>query len=354
MLKELRLKNFKSFREETVRFSPSGLTVLVGPNGCGKSSVLEALSYVALTHFLKESPLADRQLIRSGARSFELGLETAAPLVGQGLVVTDEVQFDLQRHFSSWAGVAGGPKYFLADSLGRNPVPTAEAVKAFDLNAASRVVPFPRVFAVDLQKLRAPLRPGQRGQATFDAEQVIQTIFDQRMGTDVDALNRLVAKVQKVVPAVRGFGIRRQAVGETDQYGLTFSMTTGTEIDASQVSEGTLLTVAILAATELIDRPTLLLIDDLDRALHPVAQRELVGLLRTAVSLGNLEIVCTTHSPYILGEFKYEEVRVLREVEGESKCMALDDGPEAKRWMHELDAGEYWSFAEQRFFQPGA
>ncbi len=72
------------------------------------------------------------------------------------------------------------------------------------------------------------------------------------------------------------------------------------------------------------------------------------------ISEGNLEIVCTTHSPYILSEFKYDEVRVVRDVDGESRCVSLSDGPEAARWMKELDAGEYWSFMEQKFFQKSA
>lgn len=98
----------------------------------------------------------------------------------------------------------------------------------------------------------------------------------------------------------------------------------------------------------------MLLIDDIDRALHPTAQRELIKLLRAIVSEGNLEIVCTTHSPYILSEFQYDEVRVLKEIDGASRCMSLSDGPEAQRWMKELDAGEYWSFIEHKLFQKSA
>lgn len=50
-IEKLVLKNFRSFEDETIEFSKSNFTVLVGPNGCGKSSVLDALGYVLVKLF---------------------------------------------------------------------------------------------------------------------------------------------------------------------------------------------------------------------------------------------------------------------------------------------------------------
>ena len=351
VLRELVLKDFKSFRNETITFGARGFTVFVGPNGSGKSSVLEAALYAAFSHFPALPAFPGLDFVRRGADGFDLKLSVDASHVVPGSTVVEMVNFDgHRRSITRWIERKGQPAICVFDELEPHkavPLPSK-------LKGVQETVPYPRLFDVDLNKLRWPMRPGPRDAAVFQAEQVIQTIFDLKLGGDPSAFQRLITQLQTIVPAVKALAIERQEVGSTDQYGLVLDMSTGARLKASQVSEGTLLALALLTATELATGPTLLLIDDLDRALHPTAQRELVKLLRAVVSLGNIEVICTTHSPYILSEFDFDEVRVVKEIGGASRCMSLADGPEAGRWVKELDAGEYWSFMESRLLPKGA
>lgn len=339
VLNSLTLKNFKSFREQHIEFSKTGLTVLVGKNASGKSSILDAAH--AMTYAQQRDDFNALQKpefsIRKGSSGFSL--------VGQYNIDSQTLHsvLNFKRESSPLLTIElignNGYRQTVRDHaqpLLRNP----ELVRTW---------PTPRSFDVSLRELRTPVQP--RGSETdqFDAPAMIQLLLEIKLSTSATAFQSLVEEVRQVVPSMHSFGLTRVFDG-VEKYGLQFDMSSGKDIDASQVSEGTLLAVA-LCASKLAQGRMILMIDDLDRALHPTAQREVVRVLRRAVKPGQLQVICTTHSPYLVSEFEYEEVRVLSDVDGESKCVKLTSGPDAERWMKELDAGEYWSFIEHKLFE---
>src|SRR5215510_5401286 len=45
-IKQIEMNGFKSFMERTVLELPAGITAVVGPNGCGKSNIVDAIRWV--------------------------------------------------------------------------------------------------------------------------------------------------------------------------------------------------------------------------------------------------------------------------------------------------------------------
>ena len=90
---------------------------------------------------------------------------------------------------------------------------------------------------------------------------------------------------------------------------MLFDLDTGIGIPARAVSEGTLLVTALLTATVWNQGADYLLIDDLDKGLHPKAQRELIGAIKQIqVAYPALQVALSTHSPYIVDELEADQV----------------------------------------------
>jgi hypothetical protein len=177
-------------------------------------------------------------------------------------------------------------------------------------------------------------------------------------------LESIEQEVRSVVPAVRRLRTQQVPIVRVDQIPVTVGDETylhdqqrtylgaGIEIEwgdvgwipARHVSEGTLLVLGLI--TMLHDRPpALVLIDDIDKALHPTAQREVVKLLKRVLERNPaLQIVATAHSPFVVDELEPEEVLVVGAIdEHTSDVRKLSEHPSWGRQRDYLHAGEFWS-----------
>ncbi|NJK33028.1 MAG: ATP-binding protein [Deltaproteobacteria bacterium] len=92
--------------------------------------------------------------------------------------------------------------------------------------------------------------------------------------------------------------------------------------------------------------PRLLLLDDVDRGLHPAAQRALVLQLQEVAS-ARTKIVCTSHSPYVLDPLPIEAVRIVladRDT-GATTVVRMQDHPEWGKWSKTMSPADFWQYA---------
>ena len=153
-------------------------------------------------------------------------------------------------------------------------------------------------------------------------------------------LNRLEKRTITIDKQERSFDEEREVMGQE----LIFDMKSGDGLPATSVSEGTLVVLAILTLVYGSDAD-LIMLDDVELGLHPKAQRDLIRQLRRIQEKHpKLQILISTHSPYVIDEFKAEDVWVFApDKEGCAMSKRLSEHPDAKRALEVLTTGEFWS-----------
>jgi hypothetical protein len=148
-----------------------------------------------------------------------------------------------------------------------------------------------------------------------------------------------------------GWGPYKRAVRQAWGDSLLFDFEGAPDIPSSMVSEGTIRVLGLL--TVLMDPtcPRLLLIDDLDRGVHPKAQRDLIDFLRVFLNNNpDAQIVATSHSPYLLDNLKLEKVRLTTLApDGSVVCARLDEHPDFEQWKDAMTPGEFWSMVGEKW-----
>jgi predicted ATPase len=164
---------------------------------------------------------------------------------------------------------------------------------------------------------------------------------------DDDRFESVQAALKRIVPSVERIRIRRtggSAPGTVYEQ-IHFDLRGAADLPASVVSEGTLVVVALLTSICATSGRRLVLLDDIDRALHPAAQLELIRQMKRLLEeMPELQVVATTHSPFILDELDPSEVCVfaLRE-DGSVATKRLSEHPDAGKVKGALSGGQIWT-----------
>lgn len=310
VIDRVRFSNFRVLRDVTVDLEP--FTVFVGPNGSGKTTVLQGLLDLRAVSQLALSPLMSSQSIVS--RITVDGSSDVVRADEDGAMRFDDSLFRVRERgdlFKAW-------------------VATVNKVELLQLNGEA------------LRSSSAHVRPEQRLEPTGDGLAAALADFILTKRRKVDDLTQMLRQIVPNVLEVQAIRDGNDSTNPAYRVGIEYSGV-GT-VDAEHISEGTLMALAVLLSI-VSNPPSILLIDDLDKGLHPAAQAEMISILRSALRAQNhMQIVATTHSPYLLDCFDPSEVRVMSlGDDGFAQCRKLTEHPHFADWEGALKAGEMWA-----------
>ena len=349
MIHRALFRNFKALRNVDITFD-SRLTVLVGPNGSGKTSVLQGINFLTEPVLARARGRSDR--LEQLASSISIGVINESMLLrleskshgGQSSIIAvsaenkNSIQWSIQSE-------AIGDWSIRLNHFQEQWHRTETAFRVHPLQLAR--LDIATLLQFNVGRLASPkprLEPlpevGQDGSGLALVLGYIEAEYPERYKGIMNSLTR-------IIPPVTGLQLDKDLVPEVGYYAdsIRVDYQGATGVKLGHVSSGTLFALGLLAVAYNPNSPNILLLDDLENGLHPKAQMELVAIFRSLLEDNpSLQIIATSHSPYILDRLEWNEVKVTAlQDDGTAVCVPLIDHPLYPKWHEAMTPGEFWS-----------
>ena len=309
--------NFKALRSTRIALTPFNL--VIGPNGSGKTSLLEAVGRLG-------------GLARMSADT----IPEVDPSVGM-----PEIDFAFSEPYSDISVRLSCVSDLTCNSLAVRPVNSAgwPALRA-ELGSI-------RSYVLDHEAIGGGAGSDDGGKLHANGAN-LAAVLARLKERSPQSYSELTAEVLRIMPEFRSLELAEHADGRVS-FGLRLSE--NGFVPAVELSQGMLYLLAILALAFDPDPPRVICIEEVDRGIHPRALREVRdalyrlsfprahGLDRRAV-----QVVTTTHSPYFIDLFnEHPEDVIISQKRGRAAHFErLSDRPDLPDLLREGSLGDMW------------
>lgn len=322
MLASVHFKNFKALRSAAVRIEPFNL--IIGPNGSGKTSLIQALLRLRTLAALPASHTNETSHLRHGA---------------------PEIEFRFRPPFERVRVVcACTHDELVCDTLVVLHAPGDPEEKLWaDLRARLLTI---RGFLFDHYAMAVPAKRDERRELASNAGNLAAVLSEWRERTPA-ALEKLEAEFRRIVPEFHGLEFREVGVERVE----LLARVNGDAVPADSLSQGTLYLLAVLTLAFAPEPPAIVCLEEADRGVHPRLLREIrdaLYRLSYPQDFGDVrapvQVITTTHSPYLLDLFKeHPEEIVLANKHGRSATFErLSERKDLRELLVESNLGDLW------------
>lgn len=392
MITTLSIDHFKAIASATIPLGP--ITVLVGPNDSGKSTILQALMALSrcgdqacfgVEHLLECSPAV---AVTQGDESSDIEITAAGTCGGRSQqqpyrysMSIDSLPEALSEERVEWggrrvlsavsdssgvmdangqrAGAWSGENTVLSlvahERSSRSPGASAnEVVKAVskgmlatrireaDADAGTICKAIADDLRATLVRLdaRAIARPSPLGAPVLPDGSGLVGIVDELLTSGVgdEQINRVNKAIQTLSPHVKTVAARLHSSGGKE---LHFALRTGTVVPASQMSDGIVLAAALVLVSQ-SSGSRRLLIEEPENGLHPRQLKVIADTIRSIAEAQGTQVVLTTHSPLLLNHFAADEVVLVTRDQAGVRVQRMSDSQGLDDLASEMALGELW------------
>ncbi|MCQ2294765.1 MAG: AAA family ATPase [Bacteroidales bacterium] len=371
MIEEITLTNWKSFGQSKLYIEP--LTFVIGYNASGKSNILDAMDYLSqvsngssLSDAAKAIRGGDGWVVKEGENQAALGVKAYDEdnKIYYDYCISFDAQFQIVDEYLTRT-LSQNNREYTKDlfKLGKTP---SETDASFSVSLPGRKpVDLDRrksaLFQLGMTKLQKDVEEGigfvlgllrkifildpipgkMRDYSTFeqnlskDASNIAGVIAGKE-AEEKFLLEKRIAEIVRPLPERDIMAVWAETVGTFKKDAILCCKEQWTEgaegmlLDARGMSDGTLRFIAIVTALLTLPAGTLLLVEEVDNGLHPSRSNELVRALRSLGKERGIDVVCTTHNPYLidtLGPDMISRISYVRRnhQNGSSEIIPLDE-----------------------------
>lgn len=297
MITRIKIQNYRSFVDAEVNLRPFSL--VVGANGSGKSNLLRFFVTVAKECGFIESSQKEvsRNIPFRGWKTPHVNFKTDPRGFFVGLA--DGTVSEVKQKIGSreWHVPVGLP--FHHDDI------TIYNIKPEAVSAAELIEKWPSIKA--------------------DGSGTLQVLESLKNGDREDLFDKIEESFKRYVPEVEKLSLRTVEQGKKQiqvrEKGLKELL------PATELSEGTRLVLCILTILHQENPPPIILLEDIDRGLHPRLFEYVAPMMKDIAERHNINILATTHNPYLVDCFQddKEAVIIVEKKDGASTLSTLAD-----------------------------
>ncbi|MGA9770262.1 MAG: ATP-binding protein [Blastocatellia bacterium] len=328
MIESVEFHNFKSLRNTTLPLSR--FTLIVGPNGSGKSTAMQAIQAAGDMEMVKYHRTATAGLQKDDSNNIEVVIHWGEPYAGaqtHAIWLTGDKRSYLRHNDKRSRDINR------RDSIGKALEDTLAAVRIYSFDGQAIAAP-------SQLKPKATLVPSGANLAVVldrlrDEEPEILEALNEELGRWLPEFDRILFETP--ITGHRAITLRTREGHH--------------KIPATELSQGTLIAIAILTLAYIPDPPPIICIEEPDRGIHPRLLRDVRdALYRLAYpeSVGEkrapVQVIATTHSPYLLDLFRDhpEEIVIANKIGQEAGFKRLTDQKNIDEILEDAHLGDIW------------
>ena len=352
-LQSARIRNFKAIVDSrAVRFGP--LTVFIGHNGSGKSSLIEALETyqsiladgldLAMQHWLGMEHVRHK-----GLEAKERAGEPVNPITFD-VALGPKPRTVSKLHLAVNNDPAANRYMIQNESLNEQTVDgvTVPGHSALQGHTEGRLLvkqvldwQFMTLMPERMGQPQPQRRTGGLVRLAKDGSNIADYLLDiQKL--DTGAFEGIVRTMAYVLPYARD--LQPALTSELERKAYLQLTEGGFKIPGWMLSTGTLRVLALLAVLRHPKPPPLIVVEEIENGLDPRSIHLLVEEIRNAVLGGVTQVVLTTHSPYLLDLLKLDQlVLVARDGKGEPRFHRPSDDAKLAEWVKEFAPGRLYT-----------